>query len=320
MTIRQIVDLWNQFWFTPHSVLPITLLRICFGTIMLLWCALLYPEVTTFYGAHPIVPTATASEWYGDSALNIFDVLPRTDNAAYGVLLATAVAAFYLTIGFLTRLSAAILLICIVSFAHACPLIMHSGDTFSRVLAFLFIFAPSNKMLAVDAFIRRLLQRGESPPVNEDADVVWPVWVTRLFQLEVCAVYFQSFWGKVHGETWLDGTAVYYTSRLLEFKRFSLPVLFDHLGTIQAITWGTLAIEFSMFTLIWIKELRYWVLLAAVCMHLVIDWTMNIPLFEWIMMASFLSFVDGIDIHRAINFIRRRIMRSLPEPVADASP
>lgn len=321
MTFKQLNELWNCFWFAPTSVVPLALLRTVFGVIMLCWCALMAPEVTTFYGEHAMVPGATAIRWFGDSTLDIFAVLPATDATARTVLTVTAAAAFFLTIGFLTRLSALVLFICLASFMHHCILIMHSGDTFARILAFLLIFAPSGKMLSIDALIWRALRKGRpAAPTDEYSDVLWAPWVQRLIQLEVCAVYYQSFWAKLQGETWLHGTAVYYTSRLVEFQKFSVPYLFDHMWTIQALTWGTLFVEFSMFSLIWVKELRYWVLLMALCMHVCIDWTMNIPLFEWTMIASFLAFVEGKDLHRALDFFVRRAARPVSPPVAGIGP
>lgn len=315
MTIKQIIDAWNRFWFAPDSVLPICLLRIYLGVLVLIWCALLAPEVTTFYGSHRIMPGASGDSWFGFTVLNVFDLLPRGDSTATGVLLVTAGAGLALMLGFLTRLSSLVLVVCLVSFAHDCPLIMHSGDTFMRVLAFLLLFAPCNKMLALDPLLWKRLRRNDSAAsagqLNEYGDPLWPRWVTRLIQLQVCAIYYQTFWAKLRGESWLDGTAVYYTSHLVEFSKFTIPYVFDHLWTIKLFTWGTLFIEFSLFSLVWVKELRYFVLLAAIIMHLTIDLTMNIPLFEWVMMGSFISFVSGADIRKAQDKVQSLLSKIL---------
>ncbi|MFN8657887.1 MAG: HTTM domain-containing protein [Candidatus Obscuribacterales bacterium] len=313
MTIKQLIEAWNNFWFAPDSVLPVCLLRMYLGVVTIIWCILLAPEVTNFYGTHRMMPTAGGNDWFGFTVLNVFEVLPRSDSTATGALLVTAVAAMALTLGLLTRLGLLVLVVCLVSFAHDCPLIMHSGDTFLRVLMFLLLFAPCNKMLSLDQVLWKRLRRNGADDVPRDqfGDPVWPRWVTRLIQLQVCAIYYQTFWAKLRGESWLDGTAVYYTSHLVEFSKFSLPYVFEHLWTIKMLTWGTLFIEFSLFTLIWVKELRYFVLLAAIVMHLSIDWTMNIPLFEWVMMGSFISFVSAADIRRALAFVQNRLGQRL---------
>ena len=58
-------------------------------------------------------------------------------------------------------------------------------------------------------------------------------------------------------------------------------------------TWGALFIEFALGTLVWIKELRYPVIFGGVLLHLGIEFTMTIGFFEWMMMFSFLLFVDS---------------------------
>jgi len=82
-----------------------------------------------------------------------------------------------------------------------------------------------------------------------------------------------------------------------------VPVLFDHLWILNLLTWGTLAIEFSLWTLIWIKELRYYVLICGVALHLGIEWAMNVPLFGLLMIACYTNFVEAADLKRALAFV-----------------
>ena len=42
--------------------------------------------------------------------------------------------------------------------------------------------------------------------------------------------------------------------------------------------------------LVWVRELRYWVLLGGVLLHVGIDYTMNIPLFGFIMWVALKPF------------------------------
>ncbi len=68
----------------------------------------------------------------------------------------------------------------------------------------------------------------------------------------------------------------------------------------------TLAIELSLFTLIWWKKTRYPVLLVGTIFHLCIDATMNIPVFEYIMIASYINFLKPVDVFALINKLRKR--------------
>ena len=68
-----------------------------------------------------------------------------------------------------------------------------------------------------------------------------------------------------------------------------LPLVFDSRLSIAAATYGTLAVELSLGTLVWIDEFRYPVLLAGVVLHLALELFLNLQLFGWIMMVSYLE-------------------------------
>src|SRR5439155_1690438 len=87
------------------------------------------------------------------------------------------------------------------------------------------------------------------------------------------------------------GTAVYNMTRLVEFERFPLPPLFDHLWAIRAATWGSLLVEAALATLVWVPRLRYPVLAAGAGLHLGVEYAMNVPLFQWLMLACLTTFV-----------------------------
>ncbi len=70
----------------------------------------------------------------------------------------------------------------------------------------------------------------------------------------------------------------------------------------------TLAIELALFTLIWWKKTRYPVLLLGTIFHMCIDITMNIPVFEYIMIASYINFLKPVDVFTCVSklkFVRK---------------
>jgi hypothetical protein len=67
-------------------------------------------------------------------------------------------------------------------------------------------------------------------------------------------------------------------------------------------TWGTLLFEFAFPTLVWFRRTR-WVLLASgVVFHIMIDVLMIIPMFSWIMIVSYASFIEDRDVHRVLRW------------------
>ncbi|MNT70315.1 hypothetical protein D3C72_2086830 [compost metagenome] len=62
----------------------------------------------------------------------------------------------------------------------------------------------------------------------------------------------------------------------------------------------------------WLKDLRYWILLAGVGLHIGIEITMNIPLFEWIMIAGMASMIDSRDIIRVTVWLEEKSRSAIP--------
>jgi hypothetical protein len=83
-----------------------------------------------------------------------------------------------------------------------------------------------------------------------------------------------------------------------------VPYFFDSILTIKLLTWGTLVTEFSLWALIWFKELRYWVILAGLFLHLGIEWAMNLPMFEWLFVVSFLNFIYPEDLSKTMDKLK----------------
>ena len=99
---------------------------------------------------------------------------------------------------------------------------------------------------------------------------------------------------------------MYYIYHLDEFKRFPVPSWFLHPMMLKVEGWFGLVLEFSLGVLIWVKELRYILLALGVLFHLCLEYSLNIPLFQWDILSAYVLFVDADDITRAWDWIRTR--------------
>jgi hypothetical protein len=125
-------------------------------------------------------------------------------------------------------------------------------------------------------------------------------------QLQVSLVYAVTVLLKMRGQTWPNGTALYYTGRLEEFQRFPLPFVQDSLLLINLLTYWTLATEVALAFLIWIPVLRPLVLLSGILLHAGIEYSMNVPLFGLTMVATYLLFIDVEPLIQAIRQLGQR--------------
>ena len=76
-----------------------------------------------------------------------------------------------------------------------------------------------------------------------------------------------------------------------------------------------MGLEFSLGVLVWIKEFRYYVLAAGLLFHLLIEYSLNIPMFEWDALSAYVLFMEPEDLARAWRRVRavvRRQSRSNP--------
>ena len=298
MRLKSLLDAWNSFFFAPQSPLPIALFRILYGLLVIITLLLLRPDWPTWYGPHAWVSLPTMHTLEPGSRLDLFTIIPQNDvwiEALFWVFLASAAL---LTVGLFTRFNSLLVFLCLTSIQQRNLYITSGGDTFLRLAGFFLIFAPAGAALSVDRLIR--IRRGK-----EGASILpRSPWAQRMIQFELALLYFSSFCWKVQGAPWIQGTALYYVYHLDEFHRFPLPSLFLRPTMLKLGTWLALALEFSLGVLIWIKEFRYFILALGVLFHLWLEYSLNIPMFEWDVLAAYVLFIEPDDLTCAWNWIR----------------
>jgi hypothetical protein len=283
---------WENFFFAAQSPIPIALFRILYGTCVSASLILLHSDWLDWYGVHAWVSVATMKTIEPGVRLNLFTIMPQNDRwigAFFWVFLGFAVL---LTIGLFTRISSAVVFLCLASIQQRDPFITHGGDTFLRVAGFFLIFAPAGAALSFDRVIRvhKKVERLEIVPRAP--------WAQRMIQFELALVYVMSFWWKLKGHTWLNGTALYYVTQLHEIQRIPLPKWIQHPVVLKVGSWSTLILEFSMGVLIWFRRFRYPLLLLGLLFHLCLECAFNLPMFEWDVLTAYVLFIDPADLTR----------------------
>ena len=127
-----------------------------------------------------------------------------------------------------------------------------------------------------------------------------------MIQLQLALLYFASFCWKLKGNTWLQGTALYYVIHLQSIARFPIPGWIEQPAILKLGTWFTLLLEFSLGILIWFRRLRYPLLLIGILFHLSIEYSLNLPMFEWDVLSAYVLFVYPEDIERVLRVLRQR--------------
>ncbi len=263
--------------------------------------------------AHPLRP-------YGTSFL--FYVSSDTGVRVAFVLIALVYLCFLF--GIFTRVMHILSFVCLVSLQIRVDLLANGGDFVFCDLVLWTAFLPLGATFSVDASRR---QKAGKPPVRSPV-VSWAVFVA-IFQLVI--IY---FFNAVHksGETWIDGTAVYWLAHqerivtwLGLWMRENLP-----LWVFQAMTYTSLAAEYLLFILIFSPWGRPWTRRAAIfliwMLHLGIAAIANVGLFSFVMIAYSTLLVSSEDWEwlRAKLVARRgaqsRLVRALTLSPVDEEP
>lgn len=277
---RGLVDAWRGFWFRVEPAYTIGLIRIAFGALVILWALELKTNLYIRFGSEGVLPQppAQAFTW------SVFE-LYTTDDALLIGWIVLMVAALALTVGWHSRIAAIVVFIMIVSFERRNPWVFNAGDMLIRIEALFIALAPCGAALSLD-------QRRRSGSFFSAEDK--KIWALRLMQVQVSIIYISTVVAKLKGETWQDGTAVSYSLRQYDMLVIPTPGwVTSNLLLMNAMTWGTLLIEFAIGVLVWNRRCRPWVLAGGVILHLSIMLSIEVGLFSLAVYVLYLAFIPS---------------------------
>lgn len=284
---------WSQIdhaifgWGSPTAIGLFRALMGAWAALSLLMLAAEFPLWFTEQGLIPSAAAASGAEY----ALHISVLSGVTDPTVTALVLVLAIVAALLTaLGLFSRVATIALAILLVSIHHRVPFVLNSGDTLLRVSCIALAFAPSGAACSLDRWLALRKGIASGPP---QAVSLWP---QRFMQFQMVIVYGTTLWIKMRGELWRDGSAAYYPPQLADLARFPAPPWVDEAPFYQIATYGALAIELALCTLVFAKPLRKWVLLSGLLLHAVIEYRLTIPLFALIMTSLYVTFYSGEEI------------------------
>lgn len=303
MNLNQLRKCWWTFWFKPQSVIPIAVARILFGLLLIQFGILLAPEIHSLLGINAVLPPIKDNAWWGTPAFSLLDYLPQVNSSVDFLFAVFMLAATTLTLGICSRLSALIVFLTLISFYARNVYVFGASDFILRIVTFLLIFAPADNALSLKRLGQVWFRKSYTPGPPAECKP----WALRLIQIHFALVWWVGFARKLHGDEWINGTAVYYVSHFEQLARYPLPLLPDNLVTSKLLTWSTLIIEFSLAFLIWIKEFRIPLILIGIFFHLAMDWALWVPQFEFVMIAGLICFIEPATFSKMAAFARKAV-------------
>jgi hypothetical protein len=252
-------------------------LRLAFGLTAILWLLSLHPFLDLFYGAEGLCPP----ERFAFPAWAV--------TAIWWITLAAAAAS---TAGRLYRPSSVIQFLGIVFFFRTPCRPDNYGDQIFASTSFLMMFLPSTR-------------EGASP------------WLHKTLRLYAGTLYLVPLLYRIGGEHWWDGTAAWRaladpsTSRiwqLLSRNPWALPT-----WIYAAITYGSLVYEGLFPLLVWLRKLRFPMVVIGILFHVAMGTALDLGLFPLQMIVVLIGCLDD-DCVRATRRVAPTSWRASPSP------
>jgi predicted DCC family thiol-disulfide oxidoreductase YuxK len=282
----------RDFYFSI-DVRSLGLFRILFGLLLIYDWSIRWQNIEPFYTSFGLLPIeAPLPKAGGDFHFSLLDGVTSVAMVRFVFLLALLCYVCFLA-GYRSKLAHVLSFLFFVSFSNRNVLIRHGGDVVTLTMLMWTLFLPLGKRFSLDAVIetmRRGVDLRHRPDENGPA-LSAPSLATFCAVCQIGLIYFMTAYAKF-GETWVNGTALYYTLELDQFaKPFGQWLAGQPLWLIQALTWGTLWIEYAAmpFLLLPLPQplLRRILICLLVPMHLGIWLTMDLGSFPFVMIASY---------------------------------
>ncbi len=306
-TCMKLARNFDRWLFDSCHPVVCSILRIACASLLLVYWLVLYPELEYWFTDAGVMTSATAQQIGQGVYGSLLFWLPSDGSTMHLFWWIMFVQTGLLWLGCFSRFQIACIFIGLVSLQHRNSYIFDGQDTMLRMLCFCMIFMPLDYRWSLGRSIAR--RWGSARAANEPigrVDALPSAWALRLVQLQISAVYLSTAWEKSQGLPWRNGTALYYVSRMDDlFGRVPLPdSWFETPWLLALMTWGVVVVEGLLPVGLWWRPTRKWALLAGIGLHLSIEATMHVFLFQWVMIVSLLSFLPA---HAPSNSVAERI-------------
>ena len=309
--LRSWLVTWNEFWFRPADPVVLGLMRVLVGAMVLYTHLVWTKELQTFFGTASVVPASYRDLMLGNSNW-IWSHFDWIDNEMilWGLHFAGLIVVGMFTLGLFTRVTSVVTCLLAISYANRATGALFGLDQINCFLCLYLALGSSGACFSIDQWMRLRRRKGQGrgesvhPRKIPAQDVISNIAI-RLIQIHMCVVYLFAGIGKLQGDTWWNGTAIWYALASYEYQTLDMTWLAYQLWLVNLLTLIALAWEVSFAFLIWPRLTRPIYLLLAVAVHLGIGLAMGMLTFGLIMIIGNLAFVPAAWIRGCWGFLVR---------------
>lgn len=281
---RKLLDTWDRFLNDAGDPRIVPILRIGIAVCLLIQIAVVWNDAGYWFTDNGVVTSQTAQKKLSFYGWSVFYLLPSTEPVIQICLTCMAIHAALMLMGISSRLQAASLFFWLVSLQNRNPFILDGEDALLRLMLFFMIWLPLDYKFSLQKYWQKKSNSEAQSP---------SLWAMRLFQFEITAIYASTAIWKLQGSAWHDGSAMWYVSKMTDnYGRLLPSSFFDNYWASAIATWSALTIELILPFALWFPRTRHWAVALALLLHLGIESSMNLFLFQWLMILSLLTFIQ----------------------------
>lgn len=284
---------------TKKSLIGASILRVGFGILILYSYAINYTQRHFLWGPYGITTTEYSVQF------KRFTLYSISDSIIYFELIfhLGIIVAMLFTVGYRTRFMTILNFVFLYSIYQQNLSILDGGNNIMTIILFFLIFVNTNEYLSVDQH----LIRGKDKKNNVYFNILHNFGILAII-VQLCILYLNSSLYKVMGESWQNGTAIYY---ILQVKEFNLPwisnIVLSSDFLIVFITYFTVLIQVAFPFLLFNKVTKYIALLLIVPMHLGIAFVMGLITFSFTMIFIDAVLISDNDYKKIYAYLERKI-------------
>ncbi len=306
---------WDRFWFTAVDPATLGLVRCCAGAMILYTHLVWSLGLVQFFGEGGWHPNSqshffSAESSFAWSHLHWFD----SPVAMWSIHILCLIVLAMFMVGLFTRVTSIVSFLIVVSYANRAAGMLFGLDQINCLLAAYLMIGPCGQAFSVDRWLakRKLDQKPlmdkngskensshhlGSLPVSKSVGANISI---RLIQLHMCLIYLFAGAGKLRGDSWWDGEAIWGAIANKEYQSMDLTWLVEYPELVHLMSHVTIFFELSYCALVWPKTTRPFVIALAVILHLGIAFGLGMMTFGLVMLIANMAFVSPKFVRRLL--------------------
>lgn len=295
---RRLIQPWDRFWFRPVDPSVLSVIRIGCGLMLLYSHLVLATDLMSWLGPHSWIEPSLARDLHNGtfgpadaSRSYLWHITSPTLLWMHHGLVLLVTAAF--AAGCLTRMTAPLAWFFQLMLVHRLTGSLFGLDQIVTYTAMYLALSPCGARFSLDAWWRgRNRNRGSSFLLPDRGRSVAANIASRLLQIHLCVIYLFGGLAKARGESWWDGTAMWYSVGNLEYQSIDMTWIANWPMLFSTMTHFTLFWEIFYVALIWPKLTRPFMLAGAVAIHGGIATFLGMSTFGLMMIIANMVFID----------------------------